>query len=47
MRRLQRLVNEMGVLCGRRKVNVNKSKVIKVSKSGEHGAMNVQLIGED
>ena len=42
---LQRIVNEIGVLCGRRKlkVNVNKSKDTKVSKSGEYGALNVQL----
>ena len=46
---LQRMVNEMGVVCGRRKlkVNVNKSKVMKVSKSGEYGALNVQLNGEN
>ena len=32
---LQRMMNEMGVVCGMRelKVNVNKSKVMKVSKS--------------
>ena len=42
---LQRMVNEMGVVCGRRKlkINVNKDKVMKVSKSGEYGALNVQL----
>ena len=34
----QRIVNEMGVVCWRRKlkVNVNKNKVMKVSESGEY-----------
>ena len=33
---LQKMVNEMGVVCRRMKLkeNVNKSKVMKVSKSG-------------
>ena len=44
---LQRMVNEMGVGCGRRKlmVNVNKSKVMKVHKSGENVALDVQMNG--
>ena len=38
----------MGVVRGRRmlKINVNKSKVMKVSISGEYGTMNVHLNGE-
>ena len=36
---LQRMVNEIGVMCGRRKlqVNVNKGKVTKVSEAMEYG----------
>ena len=36
------MVSEMGVFCERRKlkVHVNKSKVMKVSKSGEYKALN-------
>ena len=42
---LQRMVNEMGVMCGWIKlyINVNKSKVMKVSKTGE---LKAQLNGE-
>ena len=46
---LQRMVNEIGMLCGRRKlkINVNKSRVMKVTKSGEYGVLNVQLNGKE
>ena len=42
---LQKMVNEMQVVCGRRElmVNVNEGKIIKVHKSGGHGTWNVQL----
>ena len=35
-------------MCGRTRlnVNVNQSKVMQVSESGEYGALNVQLNGE-
>ena len=42
------MVNVIGVVRGRKKetVNVNKSKVLKVLKSGKYGALNVQLNDE-
>ena len=45
--RLKRLVVEFGRVCERRKlkVNVGKSKVLKCSKGGERGGMNVCLNG--
>ena len=45
---IQRMVNEIGVVCGRRKlkVNVNRSKVLKILKSREKWALNVLLNGE-
>ena len=40
-------INEMGVVCGRMlKVNMNGSKLLKVSKSEEYEALNVQLGGD-
>ena len=46
---LHGIVSEQGAsVCGRRKlkIDVNRSKVMKVYKSGEYGALNVQLNGE-
>ena len=42
------MVHEMGVVCGRRelKVDVNKSKVMKVLKPWVYRAIKVQLNGE-
>ena len=37
------MVNEMGMVCGRRKLKVNENNVMKVSKSGEYGALNAWL----
>ena len=38
-------MNGSGVWIGKPKVDVNKRKVIKVYKSAEYGALNVQLNG--
>jgi len=46
-KKLQRLVNEFGRVCKKRKltVNVEKSKVMKVSKNGEQNEINISLNG--
>jgi len=46
--RLQRLVDEFGVVCERRKlkVNVGKSKVMVCSREGRRAELNVRLNGE-
>ena len=46
-KKLQRLVNEFGRVCKKRKltVNVGKSKVMKVSKNGDQNELNISLHG--
>ena len=46
--RLQRLVNEFGVVCEKRKlrVNIGKSKVMVCSRQGGRAELNVRLNGE-
>ena len=45
--KLQRLVNAFGRVCKKRKLTVNvvKSKVMKVSKSGDENELNIDLDG--
>ena len=45
---LQRLVNDFGRVCRKRKltVNVEKSKVMKVSKNGDQNELNISLDGK-
>ena len=45
--KLQRLVNEFGRVCKKRKltVNVEKSKVMKVSKDGDQNELHINLDG--
>ena len=44
----QRMVNQMGVVCGRRKLKVNEknSKVMKMSKLGEYWVLNGKKMEE-
>ena len=43
--KLERLVQEVGRVCRRRKLSVNetKSKVMKIGKNGEENGMNISL----
>ena len=45
---LQRMVYEMGLMCVRRNlgINVNKSKVMEMTKAGEYRVLNMQLNGD-